>query len=64
MADGPWKYDPDKDKPKGVWIVWAAHSHTEGFHAIFPADQEIEALRYVNSNGYGVAEFHEFGEIR
>jgi hypothetical protein len=61
---GVWSYEPDEDTPKGVWIVWASYSRTDGFHAIYPADQELDALRYINEHGYGRVEFHEFGEIR
>lgn len=48
--------------PKGVWLVWNSYTK-ESLNAIFPQDQEIEALRKVNEQGYGYAEFTEWGEV-
>lgn len=54
-ADG----GPDID---GVWIVWRSHGdRSNGFNAIYPGDEEIQALRQVNADGFGAAEFIEFG---
>lgn len=54
--------DPGPVEPDGVWIVWRTHGdRSDGFNAIYPADEEIEALRQVNADGFGVAEFIEFG---
>lgn len=51
--------NPEKD---GVWIVWRAHGdRSQGFTAIYPQDEELEALRQVNADGFGAAEFIEFG---
>lgn len=58
---GRWSYEPDEDAPQGYWIVWAAYSRTEGFHAVYL--DEVDALRYVNEHGYGRAEFIPFGEL-
>lgn len=45
----------------GVWIVWRTHSvRSDGFNAIYPADEEIQALRRVNADGFGAAEFIPF----
>lgn len=60
MVDGPWKYDPDADRPQGVWVVWST-STRESVCGIW--SEEIEALRFVNKSGYGTAEFIEFGEL-
>ena len=46
---------------EGVWIVWDSISK-ECVNGIFPADGEINALRMVNRDGYGHAEFQPFGE--
>lgn len=46
---------------EGVWIVWASSGHEDGISGVWA--EEIEALRFVNDNGYGKAEFHGFGEI-
>lgn len=46
---------------EGVWIVWVSSGHQDGISGVWA--EEIEALRFVNDNGYGKAEFHGFGEI-
>lgn len=48
--------------PDGVWIVWRSHGDpSNGFNAIYPADDEIGALRQVNGDGFGSAQFIEYG---
>lgn len=47
---------------EGVWIVWSSVTK-ESINGIFPADAEINALRMVNRDGYGHAEFQPFGEV-
>lgn len=47
---------------EGVWIVWSS-STKETINGVFPADAEINALRMVNRDGYGHAEFQPFGEV-
>jgi hypothetical protein len=47
---------------EGVWIVWDGSSK-EYIRAVFPVDGEINALRKVNRDGYGHAEFQPFGEV-
>lgn len=48
--------------PDGVWIVWRTHGdRSNGFNAIYPDDEEIQALRQVNADGFGCAEFVEYG---
>lgn len=48
--------------PDGVWVVWRVYGdRSQGFNAIYPHDEELEALRQVNADGFGVAEFIEFG---
>jgi hypothetical protein len=50
------------DDPRGVWIVWRSQgSPQDGFTTIFPQHAEINALRQVNADGYGHAEFIPFG---
>jgi hypothetical protein len=50
------------DEPRGVWIVWRTQGvRSDGFTTIFPQDAEINALRQVNADGFGHAEFIEFG---
>lgn len=70
--DRPWRdidVDPAADDavegphpPDGVWIVWRTHGdRSNGFNAIYPDDEELQALRQVNADGFGVAEFVEYG---
>lgn len=50
------------DDPRGVWIIWRTQGvRSDGFTAIYPQDAEIDALRIVNADGYGHAEFVEYG---
>lgn len=52
------------DDPRGVWIVWRSQGvRSDGFTAIYPHDGEIAALRQVNTDGYGYAEFVPFGHV-
>lgn len=52
------------DDPRGVWIVWRSQGvRSDGFTAIYPHDGEIAALRQVNTDGFGYAEFIPFGLI-
>jgi hypothetical protein len=53
------------DDPRGVWIVWRTGGDpTNGFNGIYPGDYEIEALRQVNADGFGKAEFIQFGRVQ
>lgn len=53
---------PEKGPDAGVWIVWRVHGdRSQGFNAIYPQDEELEALRQVNADGFGHVEFVEFG---
>lgn len=53
------------DDPRGVWIVWRTGGDpTNGFNGIYPGDYEIEALRQVNADGFGQAEFIQFGMVQ
>lgn len=46
----------------GVWIVWRSHGDpSNGFNAIYPDDEELQALRQVNADGFGCAQFVEYG---
>lgn len=47
---------------KGVWLLWDSSSK-ESLHAVYPADQEIDVLRKVNDQGFGYAEFVEWGPV-
>jgi hypothetical protein len=50
------------DDPRGVWIVWRTKGvPSDGFSVIFPHDAEINAMRQVNADGFGHAEFIPFG---
>lgn len=71
-SDSGWTVDvdviesaPGPHPPDGVWIVWRSHGdRSNGFNAIYPADDEIGALRQVNGDGFGSAEFIEYGLYR
>ncbi len=46
----------------GVWIVWRVHGdRSQGFTTIYPEHEELEAMRQVNNDGFGAAEFIPFG---
>jgi hypothetical protein len=61
-ATDRWKYDRTEDgAPRGVWVVWYSFDRQDGLAGIWA--EEIEALRFINDNGYGKAEFVEFGEL-
>lgn len=52
------------DDPRGVWIVWRSQGvRSDGFTAVYPHDGEIAALRQVNTDGFGYAEFIPFGQV-
>lgn len=52
------------DDPRGIWIVWRTQGvRSDGFTAIYPQHAELDALRQVNADGYGHAEFIEFGPV-
>ncbi len=48
---------------EGVWIVWSSHNPADGIIGIFPQDAEINALRMINTKGFGRVEFVPFGEV-
>lgn len=62
VDDGDQLATAKADDPRGVWIVWRTQGvRADGFTTIFPQHAEIDALRQVNADGYGHAEFIEFG---
>lgn len=62
VTDQPQPESDDGPDVDGVWIVWRSHGdRSNGFNAIYPGDEEIQALRQVNADGYGSAEFIPFG---
>lgn len=50
-----------KTTPAGVWVLFDGPSK-ESVHYIYAEDQEIEALRKMNEQGFGMVEFVEFGQ--
>lgn len=57
-----WKYDPDQDRPDGVWLVAANwRGYDERVLAAYPNSEELEARRFADQLGYGEVVFVEFG---
>lgn len=56
--------DTVQDASTGVWVVITAYKgYDECLHAVFPGDQELEARRFSDNQGYGDVVFIEYGEV-